>query len=123
MRKILIVDDEPSFQLLLRTIFSRAGYSTEVASNSEQALMAIEVEQPDLIVLDDMMPGMSGADLCKQLKSDVQFKHIPIILYTAGVRFQMSGAVESIGADVILSKTTRAVEMLKLVEKYTSASV
>jgi CheY-like chemotaxis protein len=123
MRKILIVDDEPSFQILLRAIFSRAGYLTEIASNSEQALTAIEVEKPDLIVLDDMMPGMSGSDLCKQLKSDLQFKHIPIILYTAGVRFQIPGAVDSIGAEVILPKTTRAVEMLKLVEKYTEASV
>lgn len=123
MHKILIVDDDPSFQLLLRTIFSRAGYSTEITANSEQALTAIEVEQPDLIILDDMMPGMSGADLCRQLKSDLQFKHIPIILYTAGIRFQIPGAVEPTGADVILSKTTRAVEMLKLVEKYIGASV
>jgi two-component system phosphate regulon response regulator PhoB len=123
MCDILIVDDDESFQYLLQTIFKRAGYETRVASNAVEASHLIGVKRPDLIILDDMMPGMSGSEMCRRMKADESLRCIPIIMYTASVRYQLPENSEQVGADAVVLKTTRITEVLRLVEKFTSAAV
>ncbi len=79
---ILVVDDTPENIDVLRGILE-AEYRVKVAINGELALRIIAREEPDLILLDVMMPGMSGYEVCERLKADVRTRHIPVIFVTA----------------------------------------
>lgn len=81
--KILIVDDILSNVLLLKALLKNEKYRTVTAGNGTEALKAVEQEPVDLILLDVMMPDISGFDVAKQLKSDPRYKDIPIIFLTA----------------------------------------
>ena len=76
---ILIVDDERFNLTLLSETLSQQGYHVEMANDGEQALTAISNSKPDLILLDILMPGMDGYEVCKRIKSDPETKHIPVL--------------------------------------------
>ena len=80
---ILIVDDEPAQLELLRYNLEQAGFDILQASNGKAALDTIETEQPDLLVIDWMMPEASGIDVCRQLRSRPETKALPIIMLSA----------------------------------------
>ena len=77
---ILIVDDDPHIRELLKQEFTEAGYRVRLSENGRQALAAVREQRPDLIVLDVMMPEMSGFDVAAVLKNDPQTMDIPIII-------------------------------------------
>lgn len=82
-KRILVVDDTPAnIQLLAATLKSQ-GYQISVATNGRQALDALARMRPDLILLDVMMPEMDGFETCRNLKSNEQWQHIPVIFLTA----------------------------------------
>ena len=81
--KLLVVDDVQTNVLLLKALLSKDGYGILVANNGQEALEVIRNENPDLILLDVMMPGMDGIECCRRLKSELQTCHIPVILLTA----------------------------------------
>lgn len=83
MKKILVVDDEPDFATLVQAQLRQAGYAVSVAFDAEQALRMIKKNRPHAIVLDVMMPGMDGWDLCKLLKSNKNTRDIAVIMLTA----------------------------------------
>jgi two-component system sensor histidine kinase/response regulator len=76
---ILIVDDTPANLLLLAQVLTEYGYDIRAVSSGAQALAAIEANPPDLILLDIMMPGMDGFEVCERLKADASTRDIPII--------------------------------------------
>ncbi len=80
---ILLVEDEPGIQELLKFNLTQAGHQVTATSDAEQALQYLKNTLPDVILLDWMMPGMSGIDLCKRLRNDDRYQPIPIILLTA----------------------------------------
>jgi len=80
---ILVVEDEPGIQELLKFSLAQAGHHTTSALNAEQALKSVHEELPDLILLDWMLPSMSGIDLARKLKGDARTKTVPIIMLTA----------------------------------------
>ncbi len=80
--KILIVDDEEAGRKLIKTILSQANYDTYEASNGEEALRILYQEIPDLIILDIRMPKMDGYQLCYEIRSNISFKNIPVIMLT-----------------------------------------
>ena len=81
--KILIVDDSPLNTKLLKFILDEAGYRTVIASNGEEGIAAVNDHQPDLILLDVMMPDIDGFEVCRRVKSDPVNEHLPIIFITA----------------------------------------
>jgi len=82
-RTILVVDDTPAILLLLQKMLSRQGYEVRVADSGARALESVKASPPDLILLDIMMPEMSGFDVCERLKADAQTRDIPIIFISA----------------------------------------
>lgn len=80
---ILIVDDVPVNLQLLSSMLLETGYKVRQAVNGPQALKALEIITPDLILLDIMMPDMTGYEVCKQLKESEKTKHIPVIFMSA----------------------------------------
>ncbi|MDD2388689.1 MAG: response regulator transcription factor [Desulfobacterales bacterium] len=102
--KILIVDDEEDILELVKYNFDREGYQTLCAENGEEALILVGSQQPDLIILDLMLPGMNGLEITKALKRQSDTRHIPIIMLTA--RGEESDIVKGLelGADDYITK-------------------
>ena len=83
MAKILVVDDEKRLIELIQVRLEAAGYRVITACNGEEGLEKAKNEKPDLIVLDIMMPKVDGFEVCRTLKNDPLYSHIPIILLSA----------------------------------------
>ena len=82
-KKILVVDDEPDFAGIVQQNLEKEGFDVEVAYDGEEGLEKVKANPPDAIVLDVMMPGKDGYQVCSELKADDRFADIPIILLTA----------------------------------------
>jgi len=78
--KILVVDDTPHNVKLLADILGMKGYAVSTATNGEEALAKVAADQPDLILLDIMMPGLSGYDVCNRLRADPATSLLPVVL-------------------------------------------
>ncbi|MBU2629903.1 MAG: response regulator, partial [Proteobacteria bacterium] len=80
---ILAVDDKPQNLQFLGKLLSDNGYEVGMAQNGQQALNFVKKNEPDLILLDIMMPDMDGYEVCRHLKADFSLRHIPVIFLTA----------------------------------------
>jgi diguanylate cyclase (GGDEF)-like protein len=83
MSRILIVDDEPAIVELLEEHLQSEGYETEHAFSGEEALERLEKGAPDLVILDLMLPGMDGYEVCRLMQADARLNHVPVIMLTA----------------------------------------
>ncbi|MDQ7786334.1 MAG: response regulator [Thermodesulfovibrionales bacterium] len=102
--KILIVDDAPDTVELLRKRFRAEGYDTDQAYNGEEGLQKVSEYNPDLLVLDVMMPIMDGYEVCKRMKADEKTKYIPILMLTAKGEIEHKVKGLDIGADDYMAK-------------------
>jgi two-component system phosphate regulon response regulator PhoB len=103
-RTILVVDDEEDIQELIKLCLARGGYDVLTADTGEQALTMARSRQPTLMVLDLLLPGLSGLDICKILKADPKTQRIPIIILSAkGEESDIVAALE-LGADDYITK-------------------
>ena len=82
-KKVLVVDDESSLVQLCQIVLENAGFKTWGAYNGKQALKLLDDEVPDLILLDVMMPGMNGIELCREIRTNYEAKQPLIVMYTA----------------------------------------
>lgn len=82
-KKVLVVDDDKSLTKTVEGLLSHNGYAALVAHDGLDAMVKVRNSNPDLIILDIMMPEINGYDVCSNLKFDERFKHIPIIVLTS----------------------------------------
>ena len=82
-KSILVVDDNFDATEITRTVLTLRGYEVRVVHNGRDALAAVQAEHPDLIVLDVMMPDMSGMEVLERIKDDPETAHLPVIMCTA----------------------------------------
>ena len=82
-RTILVVDDSPSERALLSQTLQRVGYEVRTAQDGDTALQIARSHPPALILLDIMMPGKNGFQVCRQLKADERTKHVPVVIVSA----------------------------------------
>ena len=81
--KILVVDDSDTERALMTTSLQRDGYTVITANNGEDALAQLEQQTPDLMLLDVVMPGINGYQLCRSLRRNPRFAKLPIVLVTS----------------------------------------
>jgi adenylate cyclase len=110
--KILVVDDTPSNVKLLADILGARGYAVVTAASGVDALEAVERERPDLVLLDVMMPGMSGYDVCRKLRANPVTTMLPVVMITALDPGQERVKGIEAGADDFLSKPVNQPEIL-----------
>lgn len=102
--RILVVDDEPDILELVSFNLSKHGYEVQCVTSGEAALEAVRTDPPDAMVLDLMLPGVDGLDVCRQIKSDAATRSIPILMLTAkGEEREMVAGLEQ-GADDYVAK-------------------
>ncbi len=113
MSKILIVDDQPDNVYVLERLLRGQGYSTIQAASGEEALRLATSDQPDLVLLDVMMPGMDGFEVVQHLRGDASTRALPVVLLTANApdqRLKIQGL--NLGADEYLTQPINNSELL-----------
>lgn len=116
--KILLVDDEPSIVFVLSERLKFNGYDVITAENGEDGLNKAKSEKPDLILLDVMMPNMNGYQVCRLLKFDNEYKHIPIIMLTARSQDADRKTAQDTGANAYLTKPVDSKELIETIQKF-----
>lgn len=108
---ILIVDDNPTGQQIIRGMLFEQNYELNFASNGQEALQQVDHLKPDLLLLDVMMPGLDGFEVCQQLKANEEWQHIPVILVTALNSKEDLVHGLNVGADDFISKPVNGLEL------------
>jgi two-component system phosphate regulon response regulator PhoB len=110
--KIFIVEDEPSIVQLVKYNLEKENFKVLVSNNGEEGLQEIKKTEPDLILLDWMLPDLSGIDICKALRKDTKFKNVPIIMLTARSQEEDKVLGLNVGADDYLPKPFSNLELI-----------
>ena len=110
--KIMIIEDEEHIVTLLRYNLEKEGFETCAVTDGEKAFNAIKINQPTLILLDWMLPGLSGVEICKQVRYDNDLRNVPIIMLTA--RGEEADKIKglTIGADDYMTKPFSVPELI-----------
>jgi DNA-binding response OmpR family regulator len=113
--KVLVIDDEPEITEIVQTFLSEAGYQVLVENASKNAVEKAHRFKPDVILLDIMMPGVDGYNICQELKSDPQFVDTPIIFLTGKDRGDDMGRSFKSGGDMFIKKPFSCERLLEIV--------
>jgi CheY-like chemotaxis protein len=116
MPKILIVDDEPTMrELLMETLekLEDKGVEILVAEDGEEGIEIVRAEKPDFIILDVMMPGMNGFEVCDIVKNKLGMKDVYILMLTASVKGLKTQNYKDVGADNFMTKPFDPDEIIK----------
>jgi len=118
MKKVLVVDDSPTALMHLTNLLNGKGYNVSTAHDGAEALQKASQERPDLILLDVVMPGANGFQVCRQLKNDDTTKDIKVILVTS--KDQKSDRFWGLkqGADAYITKPYEDADLLQNVANY-----
>jgi DNA-binding response OmpR family regulator len=115
-KKILVADDEPNILISLEFLLKREGYDVVIATNGAEALARVRAEQPDMAILDVMMPLRNGFEVCQDLRQDPEFKDLRIIMLTAKGRDSEVSKGLGLGADVYMTKPFSTRELIARVK-------
>ncbi|MFW9910054.1 MAG: response regulator transcription factor [Candidatus Thorarchaeota archaeon] len=116
--KILVVDDEALTTELAKTFLEKHGFSVVIAGDGEAAISLAHSENPDLILLDVMLPVMDGFTVCRKLKESEEFRNTPILMFTAkGLSSDMEEG-EAVGADEYIVKPFSGKALVATIRKH-----
>ena len=120
MPTVMVVDDASLTRETLTRLLKREGYATQSASTGREALHLIEEQQPDLVLLDVMMPDVDGLEMLEKLQANPQWRALPVIMLTAAADTHTIRRAEQLGAKEYLVKAAFSLhEMLEHVKRYT----
>lgn len=110
--RVLVVDDEPDLVRILEFGLKAAGYAVETASDGQEGLKKAREQKPDIILLDLMLPKLDGYKVCRLLKFDERYKHIPIMILSARTQEGDQTLAHEMGANRFLTKPYEFAEIL-----------
>jgi len=113
--RLLIVDDEPEIRELLLYNFRKRGFDVMAVSNGFSGLRSMEYFKPQLIILDIMMPIVNGITMCRELKNDSRYKHIPVYILSATNDDKMISSALAAGAEKFISKQVHMSQLINMV--------
>ena len=120
--RILIADDEPNIVVSLEFLMEREGYQVGVVRDGPAALEAIRRDKPDLVLLDVMMPGKSGFEICQAVRADEALAGVKIVLLTAKGRDTDIAKGTALGADAYVTKPFSTKELAARVRELLAPS-
>ena len=112
MAKVLLIEDDASFRKAVSDVLSLEGYEVRQAPSGKAGILAAQKEMPDLVILDLIMPGMKGLEVCQFLKQDIQTARLPIIILTGNDKDGQDIACLDMGADDYLIKPVKSERLL-----------
>ncbi len=118
MKTIMIVDDEKSIQELVSALLGSEGYTVVTASDGNECLQKLKTVNPDLILLDMMMPGMSGRETCAKIRADPKTKNLKVIFLTVA-KFSEAGrgVLKEMNVSDYITKPFENDDLLKRIKK------
>lgn len=116
--RILLVDDEPGIRKILRLFFEVEGFSVYEAITASQAISVIQKERPDLVILDVILCGQTGFEVCEWVKSNPETKDIAVFLFTALNQEHDYREGKRVGCDLYLTKPQNPKEIVEKVKEY-----
>ena len=119
-KKILLVEDEPEFRLALRTRLEANGYDIIEAEDGATGLNTARHQNPNLIILDVMLPKMDGFKVARLLKFDLKYKNIPLMMLTVMSQKSDRKMGRSVGADAYMTKPYQPQELLNTISTLVS---
>ena len=122
MARILIVDDEPDIIMIAKNMLEKADYETDEARDGEECLEKLKEEKFDLILLDVMMPGDNGWEVCRKIKTGEKTKDIPVVLFTVRTSKDSVEKGRKVYADAQVNKPFERGELVDTVEKVLKGS-
>ncbi|RME56139.1 MAG: response regulator [Caldilineae bacterium] len=121
--KVLIVDDEPNIVISLEFLMRQAGYQVEVARNGEEAVERILQDTPDVVLLDVMLPGMDGFEVCQWIREHPEWNYVKIIMLTAKGRDVEIAKGFALGADAYITKPFSTRHLVQEVQRVLNEAV
>jgi DNA-binding response OmpR family regulator len=118
LKKILIVDDSPAEVKLMQTVLGRAGYESVALNDPMRIEQTIDVERPQLILLDVVMPQRNGFQACRELKGNAEYCRIPVVMVSSKSMDSDRFWAKQQGADDYVSKPFTSEELLGVVERF-----
>ena len=115
MTKVLIIDDDPDVRLIMNTLMKKQGYEVETAFDRSDALSKLEEFTSSVILLDVLLSGADGRELCKEIKDNDDLKSVPVIMVSAHPG--ASENIHSYGADDFISKPINTELLLEKLDK------
>jgi len=116
-KRILVVDNEPDLLKIVVFRLKKSGYEILTARDGQEALDLLEKNRPDLILLDLILPRVSGYDVCRRIKADDMLRHIPIIGFTAST-YKIQEKFKDMGVEGYLIKPFELEELLEKIRKF-----
>lgn len=113
--RIMVVDDEPEITEIVATFLTESGYQVVIENDPTKAIDQIRANKPDVVLLDIMMPGMDGYDVCRELKKDAKLAHTPVIFLTGKDRTDDMGRSFKVGGDMFIKKPFSCERLLEIV--------
>ena len=113
--RVLVVDDEPEITDIVEAFLSEAGYIVTAENQPTKAVDKVNEFKPNVILLDIMMPGMDGYDVCQQVKQLPGMAHVPIIFLTGKDRADDMGRSFKVGGDMFIKKPFSCERLLEIV--------
>ncbi len=107
--RVLVVEDEPDFQTLLWTVFKEAGFEVEIAPNGPAAIDIVQTSEPDIVLLDWILPGMDGINVCRHIR---RWSSVPILMITSKTSQEDLVSAMDAGADDYVTKPFHTPELL-----------
>lgn len=111
-KKVLIVDDEPNIVAALEFLLEKQGYRVRVAANGEEALEQLDAFGPDLVLLDVMVPKLSGYEICQRMRAEPRWRDIKIVMLSARGREVEISKGMSLGADLYVTKPFSSADLV-----------
>jgi CheY-like chemotaxis protein len=119
MTKILIIDDDPDVRTVMNVLMKKHGYIVETASHREEALQKLHEFQPTVVLLDVLLSGTDGRELCKEIKSNSKTSDIQVMMISAHPGAAEN--IESYGADDFISKPVNTELLMEKLERLVNA--
>jgi len=117
-KKILVVEDEESLLKLESILLTSKGYDVQGATNGQEALDLLADVQPDLILLDIMLPNMDGFEVCRRIKENPETRHIPVIMLTAKKSREDMAKGHEVGADWYITKPFKSANVVETIQRF-----
>ena len=122
-KNILIIEDDPSFSRAINHIIGKEGYNVDTASNGMTGLRMAKENPPDLLILDIMLPGIDGFEICSQLRNNPPTSNLPIIMLSAKGQETDKETGLKVGANEYLTKPINRELLLETIDKLLAQKV
>ncbi|MBN1779596.1 response regulator [bacterium] len=116
-KSILFIEDNASYRKMLSDQLRNRGFDVVIAKDGLEGLNAVRKECPDLVITDIMLPGLDGHKICRMIKFDKNFNHIPVVVLTSRDLDEDEELAKRCGADAFIIKNTRTAIILDIIVK------